>query len=160
MKELIKSNNYTETLKLLDWFVSSIDYKEPISTFPVQEFSQLLIPMDNSEYTLLATKSFRSFNELTLQDLVNIKRLLVQRLEITNHAILLAGLHNILCYAYWLIPNQIRTLVEHKLNQEQMKLWDEGIVFTTLLPVNYFSDNNLHVQENIFHVSLENSVEV
>ena len=160
LKELAKSSNYKEALKLVDLFVTTIDYDQPITTYPISEFSQLVMPLDNSEYTLLATRSIRSFNELTLQYLVNIKRLLVQRLEITNHAILLAGLHNVSYCIYWLIPNQIQTLVQDKLNQEQLELWDEGIVLTTLLPVNFFSDSNLHTQENIFHVSLENSVEV
>lgn len=160
LKELVRGYNHTEALKILECFVSSIDYNKPITTCPIPEFSQLVIPMSNNEYTLLATKSIRSFNELTLQNLVNIKRSLVQTLEVTNHAILLAGLHNISYCVYWLIPNQIRALVEDKLNQEQLKLWDEGIVLTTLLPVNYLSDSNLHTQENIFHMSLENRLEV
>ena len=160
LKELVESSNYKEALKLVNLFVTSIDYSKPIITYPVPEFSQLVIPLDSSEYTLLATKCIRSFNELTLQYLVNIKRSLVQGLEITNHAILLAGLHMMSYCIYWLIPNQIRTLVQDKLNQEQLELWDEGIVSTTILPVNFFSDNNLYTQENIFHVSLETSVEV
>ena len=160
LKELVESSNCKEALKRVNFFVTSINYSELIKMFPIPEFSQLVIPLDSNEYTLLATKSIRSFNELTLQYLVNIKKLLVQGLEITNHAILLAGLRIVSCCIYWLIPNQIRTLVQDKLNQEQLILWDEGIVSTTILPVNFFSDNNHYTHKNNFHVSLETSVEV
>ena len=160
LKELVKNSNYKKALKLLDLFVFSIDYNKPIAACPIPEFSQQLIPLDNSEYTLLATKSIRSFNKLTLQNLVTIKKSLVKRLEVTDHAILLAGLHNISYYIYWLIPNRIKKLVEDKLNKEQLKLWNEGIVLTKILPVNVFLDKNLHAQENSYQISLENSVEV
>ena len=160
LKELAESSKHKEALKLVDLFVNSIDYNKPITACPIPEFSQLVIPLDNSEYTLLATKFVGNFNEPTLQCLISMKRILMLRLEITDHAILLAGLHSISYYIYWLIPNQIRPLVEKKVNQEKLKLWNEGIVLMTLLPVNFFADNDLHTQENIFHVSLEDSVEV
>ena len=159
-EEFVGSSKYKEALKLVDLFVTSIDYSKPIITYPIPEFSQLVIPLDSSEYTLLATKSIRSFNELTLKDLADIKRLLVQRLEITDHAVLLTGLNNKSYCIYWLIPSQIRSLVKDKLNQDQLKLWDKGIVLTMLLPVDFFADKDLHTQESIFQFSLENSVEV
>ena len=160
LKELVKSSNHKEALKCVDQFVSGIDYNKPIAACPIPEFSQLVIPLDSSDYTLLATKSVRSFNELTLKDLANIKRLLIQRLEITKHAILLTGLNNTSYCIYWLIPSQIRPLVKDKLNKDQLKFCDKGIVLTTLLPVDFFANKDLHTQESIFHISLENSVEV
>ena len=160
LKELVRSSNHKETLRHVDQFILNVDYNKPIVACPIPEFSQLVISLDNSDYTLLATKSVRSFNELTLKDLANIKRLLVQRLEITNHAILLTGLNNTSYCIYWLIPSQIRPLVNDKLNKDQLKLWDKGIVLTTLLPVDFFANKDLNTQESIFQISLENSVEV
>ena len=159
LKELVKSSN-KEALKCIDQFVLDVDYNKPIAACPIPEFSQLVIPLDNSDYTLLATKSVKSFNELTLKDLADIKRLLVQRLEITNHAVLLTGLNNTSYCIYWLIPSQIRPLVKDKINQDQLKLWDKGIVLMMLLPVDFFADKDLHMQESIFQFSLENSLEV
>ena len=160
LKELVKSSNHKETLKRVDQFILDVDYSKPIAACPIPEFSQLVIPLDNSDYTLLATKSIRCFNKLTLKDLADIKRLLVQRLEVTYHAVLLTGLNKTSYCVYWLIPSQIRSLVKDKLNQDQLKLWDKGIVLTTLLPVDFFADKDLHMQESIFQFSLENSLEV
>ena len=160
--ELIKNSDYNEAVSLVDQFFSGLDYDRPVATYCIPEFSQLLIPLDNSGYTLLATKPIRNFNKLTLKDLMNIKKMLVQKLEVTDHAVFLVALHHNSCCLYWLIPNKIRKLVEDKLNNKQLELWNEGILLTMLLPINFFS-HNLHVQQNIadiFNVRFKDPSEV
>ena len=162
--ELIKSSDHKEALTLVDQFVSGLDYDKPITTCCIPEFSQLLIPLDNSGYTLLATKFTKVFfNKLTLKDLINFRKILIQRLEVTNHAVLLVAMQHDTCCLYWLIPKRIRKLVEDKLSNKQLELWDEGFVLTMLLPVNFFHTCNLHTQQDVsdvFNINLEDLLEV
>ena len=165
LKQLVIFSNSKEAVKMVDQFLDTLNYSKPITSYPIPEFSQLMIPLGDSQCTLLATKQIRSINELILQDVVNIKRFLIHILEITDHAIQLVAIHSKYCCFYWLIPNQIRTLVEDKLSQIQLELWDEGIVLTTLLPVNFYSDENVLKRNinplfNFCNTNLEDPMEI
>ena len=158
---IIFSDNYV-ALSLIDQFADSLDYNKPVTSYHIPEFSQLVIPLDSSQYTLLATKHTSNIRELKLLHVKNIKLSLVKGLEITDYAIQLAAIHYNSCCFYWLIPNQVRSLVEHKLNQVQLELWDNGIILTALLPVGFFSRENI-LQQSLFNflsVSLEDPMEV
>ena len=165
LKQLVIFSNSKEALKMFDQFLDLLDYNKSITSYPIPEFSQLMIPLCDSQYTLLATKQIRSIDELKLQDAVNIKRFLIHILEITDHAIQLVAIHSKYYCFYWLIPNQIRTLVEDKLSQIQLELWDEGIVLTTLFPVNFYSDENVLQRNmnplfNFCNTNLEDPMEI
>ena len=162
LKELIKSSNHKEALTLVNQFVSSLDDNEPITTYDIPEFSQLLIPLDNSGYTLLATKSINIFDELNFKVLLKIKNILVQMLEVTDHAVLLVAMQYRSSCLYWLIPNKIRKLVEDKLNEKQLELWNEGIILIKLLPINFFSHNfpMHHDVADIFNIKFGDSLKV
>ena len=158
--QLVNLSNKKAALKMVNQFINSLDYSKPITSYPIPGFSQLIIPLENNQYTVLATKhTTRSIRELTLPDLKKIKQSLVNRLEITHHAVQLAAVSDKSCCFYWLIPNQIRSLVEIKLNEVQLELWKEGIILTALFPVSLCLDeNDLHW--NIFNMNLEDPTEV
>ena len=165
IKELIYFNNSIEALKMIDQFVDSVDYSQPIASYHIPEFSQLVIPLDGSHYTLLATKHAKSINEVTLSNLKDIKNSLIKRLDITDYTVQLGAVHSISCCFYWLIPSQIRPLVQDNLKQVQVELWDQGIISTTILPANFYSDINI-LQGNVNHLfnfhnlSIEDPIEV
>ena len=158
--QLVSFSNNKAALKMVNQFVDSLDCSKPIASYPIPGFSQLTIPLENNQYTVLATKhTTRSMRELTLLDLKEIKKSLINRLEITHHAVQLAAVSDIYCCFYWLIPNHIRSLVEVKLNKVQLELWKDGIILTALLPVSlYLDENDLHW--NIFNMNLEDPTEV
>jgi len=124
---------------MLEKFVNSLDYSQPITSYDLPQFSQLQIPWDNYNHTLLATVNIH-FNRLILQDVLNIKKTLIRGLEITDYAIQLAAIHDKSCCIYWFISNQIRPLLEDNLNQPE--LWDKGIILVKLLPINFYSNEN------------------
>ena len=158
--QLVNFSNNKTALKMVNQFVDSLDCSKPIPSYPIPEFSQLIIPLEKDQYTLLATKHTKeSMSELTLLDLKDIKESLISRLEITHHAVQLAAISNKPCCFYWLIPNQIRSLAEVRLNEVKLQLWDKGIILTALLPDSLCLDNNV-LQWNIFDKNLEDPTEV
>ena len=162
LRQLILFSNNKAALNLVDQFVDSLDYSKPVTSYHIPEFSQLVIPLDNSQYTLLATKHSSSIGGLTLLHVKNIKLLLIKGLELTDYAIQLAAINKMSCCFYWLIPNQVRPLVEDKLNQVQLELWSKGIVLTTLLPVDFYSSENVLQQEifNFLNINLGDPMKV
>ena len=160
--QLINFIDNKESLKLVDRFVNSFDYSKQITSYHIPEFSQLVIPLDDSQYTMLATKHIDNINKLILEDVRNIEMLLIKKLEITDYAIQLVAKHSMSSCLYWLVPNQIRPLVEDNLNKGELKLWGEGIVLVTLLPVNFCWDDNISQQNinNLFDVNSEDQIKV
>ena len=125
-------------------FIDTFDDSQPITSYPIPTFSQLIIPLDDSEYTLVATKTVRNCNELVLKDVTDVKEFLKSYWELTNYAIQLAAVDYNYNNIYWMIPKQIRLLIENKLNQGQHESWHKEIFQVVLLPEDFFSTDNYH----------------
>ena len=52
---------------MLSKFNYILDDNAPITSYPIPTFSQLIIPLDDSEYTIIATETVRNSSELTLK---------------------------------------------------------------------------------------------
>ena len=145
------------TLELFCKFIRIIDDNEPIASYPIPTFSQLIIPLDDSEYTIIAIKMFQNCNELILKDVKDVKEVLELCWELTAHAIQLVAIDYSYNFIYWMIPKQARSLVEYKLSQGQHELWQRGIFIAILLPSDHFSANNNNYDQliinNPFNVS-------
>lgn len=162
LKQIIYFSDSKEDLEMID---DSVDYSQPIASYHIPDFSQLVIPLDDSHYTLLATKHAKSINEVTLSNLNDIKKSLVKGLDITDYAMQLGAIHIKSCCFYWLIPSKIRPLVQDNLKQVQEELWDKGIILTTILPANFYSDinisqGNMNNLFNFHNLSIEDPIEV
>ena len=145
LRVLIESSKSKEAIELLNQFDCCIDYDQPIALYNIPEYSQLVIPCkgNKNEFTLLVTIFFKNNNEILLRDLLNIKKAMMLKWELTIHAIHLVAINLELNYFYWMIPKQIQPLIKAKLNQNHHLCVDKGIVMITLLPDNYFCDENL-----------------
>ena len=166
---LIKLANAYEkgiVFELLHKVTDVIDDNEPITSYPIPTFSQLIIPLDDSEYTIVAVKTFRDCSELALKDVVDVKEFLKLHWELTAHALHLAAIdyhHN---YMYWMIPRHVQHLVENRLHQGQLKLWNKGIFKTVLLPNCFYSTNCCFNQQvisdpfNVHNLPLRDSIKV
>ena len=129
---------------------------QPITSYSIPNFSQLIIPLDDSDYTLIAIKMFQDCSELVLQNVKDIKEFLSSHWELTAHAIQLAAIDYQYNFIYWMIPKQVQSLVESKLSEGQYYLWRGGISQAVLLPNNYFSTENDFDQQiinNPFNIS-------
>ena len=139
---ILKSIYEESTLKLFYKFSCMIEENQQIILYPIPSFSQLIIPLDDSEYTIVATKTIKNCNELVLKEIRDIKEFLQSLWELTAHAIQLAAIDYIYNCIYWIFPKQVKTLIENNLNQGQHKLWDRGIFQTVLLPSKFYSSDN------------------
>ena len=160
LKQMANLSGNEEVVRIVEQFSDFLDYSKPVLSCDIPEFSQLVIPLGNCCYTILATKHIKSINKLSLKHLVDIKKLLIKKFEITEYAIQLAAIHIEFCCFYWLIPIQIQLLIEDALNNAQLELWDNGIVLTALLPVNSDGDIVQHSILDIFAFSYVDSEDV
>ena len=155
-----------DSLKLFCKCTNIIDYAEPITSYPIPTFSQLIIPLDDSEYTLMAVKMFQECSGLVLKDVINVKESLTSHWELTAHALHLVAIDYYHNYMYWIIPKQVQHLVENRLNPKEHELWSKGIFQTILISNHYFSGNNGFDQQvtndpfTVYHLSLMDSIKV
>ena len=136
---LIELATAYENLELVCKFIRIIDDTEPITSYPIPTFSQLIIPLDDSEYTIVAVKTFQNCSGLILKDLKDVKELMKSHWKLTAHALQLVAIDYHCNYMYWMIPKQVQDLVKDELNQGKCDLWIKGIVQIILFPNEYFS---------------------
>ena len=161
LKQLVIFSNNKEALKMLDQFVDSLNYSKLVKSYHIPEFSQLSIPLDRSHYALLATVHIKSIGNMILQEVQSIKYSLINKLKITSYAIQLIAVQSKSRCFYWLIPNKLQPPIDDQLNRNQLKLYDEGIVFIKLLSVNLSNEIILQQYDfNSFCVSLDDPHEV
>ena len=123
-------------IKLMNEFDSFIDDSQPVTSYPVPAPSQLMIPLDDSDYTVVATIHSKSLEETTLKQVKDTKRLLVDRWQITEHSMQLIALQAQFGYLYWLIPKTVASLIK---NYDVM-LKDGIMIF--VFPDTFFSDGH------------------
>ena len=163
LTELATAYEKGNVLELLYRFAHTIDHTESITSYPIPTFSQLIIPLDNSEYTIVATEILQNCTEFILRDVINLKEFLTDHWELTAHALHLVAIDYHYNCMYWMISKQVKTLVEDKLSQGQHELQHKGIYMTVVLPNNFFSFINKFDRQMInspFNVSLKDSMEV
>jgi len=114
--ELAKSYENIDLLKQFCKFISVIDESEPITSYPVPTYSQLIVPLDDSEYTIIAIKTFQNCSKLVLKDIKDVQEILISNWELTAHAINLAAIDYSHNFIYWMIPKQVQQLVLDKLS--------------------------------------------
>ena len=154
-----------DVMELFCKFVQIGNDTEPITSYPIPTFSQLIIPLDDSEYTIVAVKMFQNCNELLLKDIKNVKELLTSHWELTAYALHLAAIDYHCNYIYWMIPKQVQFLVEKRLNQERHDLFLKGIFQIALLPDDFYSaanDNQQVINDpfSVYRLPLKDSIKV
>ena len=155
LKDLVTDSGSEDAQQLLNLFDSKIKSycDQPITSFPILSPSQLMIPLDDSEYTLLAVR-FRPPSRggatqgmIILQDVIDIKLLLKRKWRMSNHDIQLVAVHAKLEILYWMIPKCLIEVVESNLISD----WKSGIKMMTVLPAKFRSfDNNSEILQGPF----------
>ena len=136
LRFVVSASENEIAIKKLEEFDSSIQYTQPISSYPLSAPSQLIIPLAASDHTVIATKYVLPGTDTTLEHIKNIKFLLTKIWKITEHSIQLVAVNETLLYLYWLIPKTVASLIEEQnsLDEIQHQLLDEGIVMTSIFP--------------------------
>ena len=155
LKELVVASGIEDAQQLLNLFDSKIDSycSQPITSFPILSPSQLMIPLDDSEYTLLVMKFCLSSRGDTtqgmiiLQDVIDIKLIMKHKWEMNNHeinSIQLVAVHAELKSLYWIIPRCLVAVIKSNLVHD----WKSGIIMMAVLSTNFHSlEDNSEILE-------------
>ena len=140
LHELVVASGSEDAQQLLNLFNTKIDSysNQPITLFPLPPCSQLMIPLSDSEYTLLAIK----FNPprggttqgmILLQDVKKVKLVLERKWKMGSHDIQLVAMHTKLELLYYMIPKRLVEVVESNMVPD----WSSGIIMMAVLPTNF-----------------------
>ena len=143
LKELVKASGSEDAQQLVNLFNSKINsyWIQPITSFPIPPPSQLMIPLDDSEYTLLAMEFCLTSQEdttqctIVLQDVMDIKLTLKCQWQINSRDVCsfqLVAMNTKLKFLYWMIPKRLVEIINSNLVHE----WRSGIIKMTVLPAN------------------------
>lgn len=148
LKLIVESSKNDHAIKLVNEFDLLLDKSKLITEYPIPTPSKFLIPLDGSDYSLVATKSRWRITDATLQEIINTKLLLVHKWEISECSIQLVALHAKFNYLYWLIPKGIAQVIQsQKSNSKvQQELRKEGIIMTVIFPTVLLTDNDDFIQ--------------
>ena len=144
LNELVAASGSEDAQQLLNLFDSKINSysNQPITSFPILSPSQLMIPLDDSEYTLLAMKfcppsqGDSTQGIMMLQDVMDIKLTMKHKWKIgSHHEIQLVAVHTKLATLYWIIPKSLVEVIKSNL----LQVWKSGIIMMAILPVNFHS---------------------
>ena len=130
LRHLILASRSTEGEKSLNRFTSLIDCSE-LLTIPAP--SELIIPLDGSDYTLVATKCDINDQDVTVNQVLDFKKSLLQQWGITEHAIQLVAMHVAHNVLYWMIPESITPLVTCCTGKQHYQLKQSGIISSAVL---------------------------
>ena len=144
LKHLVSVSKSDAAIKLLKEFESSIDYTQPITSYPIATPSQLIIPLAASDYTVVATKYTQYGEDTKLEEVKRIKLVLIKVWQITECSIQLIAVNQSLFCLYWLIPKCLVPLIEEQnlIDATQHELLEEGIIMTTFFPKEIFTADN------------------
>ena len=145
LNDLVVAIGSKDAQELLD----SFDYKinsysdHPITSFPILSPSQLMIPLDDSKYTLLAMKflsssQYSTESVITLKDIMDIKQTMELKWNISSVNIQLVAVHAKLELLYWMIPKCLVKAIEGNLVHH----WQSKIIMVAILPENFHNLEN------------------
>ena len=157
LQHLVLFSQSKSAERILDDFIFSINYTLPITSYPIPSPSQMMIPLDGSDYTLVATQCEFECNSLVLQKVVDVRNVLIEQWQITPHAIQLTAVHEQERLLYWMIPKCVAELISGRTPHIQYELWKNGIVMCTILPVNFSSHDYPESTAKLGPFSLLNS---
>ena len=124
----------SEAIELLDKFNSFLDPFNTVISYPINTFSLSMIPFKDSPYTILAIRCNRELWQCSLQYVFNIRSILVELCEITQHCLQLLATQSDPTIFYWNIPKCVVELVEESLEKYGKYLCSQGIVEVTVYP--------------------------
>ena len=132
LRALIVSSD--EAIQVIDKFDSCLDPLDTIVSFPICMFSLSMIPSEDSPYTLLAIRCDKELWQCSLQYVFNIRSILVELCDITQHCLQLLAIQSDPTIFYWNIPKCVVELIGRGLSQHHEYLYLQGIVEMFVYP--------------------------
>ena len=124
----------SEAIKLLDKFESSLDPFKPVANYPVPCLNSDMIPSDTSTYTILAVRCKVELYESTLQYIYDVKAVMIEKCDITQHCLQLLAVRSDPTILYWTIPKCVVDLINTNVPLHSEYLYSRGILEVLIYP--------------------------
>ena len=124
----------SQAVHLLDEFDSLLDPLSTIVSYPICMFSLSMIPSEDSPYTLLAIRCDKELWQCSLQYVFNIRSILVELCDITQHCLQLLAIQSDPTIFYWNIPKCVVELISINLLEYNEYLLSQGIFEVVAYP--------------------------
>ena len=145
LNKLVAATGNDNAKQLLDQFDCKIDKSKSVTSYPIPTPNQLMIPLDDSEYTILAVKLYNYHKDITLYRVEEVKLLMARSLKVSNHVFQLLAIHSKASYLYWMIPKCVVSFIQHNLKSNHELL--QNALTISILPDGLFAGEN--VQEKL-----------
>lgn len=134
---------------LLKDFDSKLHLNSSIAEYPILPPVSSVIPYNNNSYTILTVKCDNVRLQLSLQQVYDIQSTLIEKCEITEHALqLLAVQSTPLPLLQWMIPKLVVTLIGVKIKCHQEYFATKGITEILIHPnIKHTIDDNVKVEK-------------
>ena len=132
LRALVSSSN--KAVKSLDEFESTIDFLQPITSYPIPCFSADMIPSDASTYTILAVRCKVELYESSLQYVYDVQSVMVEKCDITQHCLQLLAVRSDPTILYWTIPKCVVDLINTNVPIHSEYLYSRGVMEVLVYP--------------------------
>ena len=140
LNELVTASGNNIANQLLHQFDCKIDKSKSVTSYPIPTPNQLMIPLDDSEYTILAVKSY-NYQNITLYQVEEIKLLMTKSLKVSEHVFQLLAIHSKANYLYWMIPKCVVSFIRCNLKSNHELL--QNALTISFLPDGLFGGENI-----------------
>ena len=124
----------SEATKLLDKFKSNLDPCKQIACYPIPCLSSDMIPSDTSTYTILAVRCDKELYRCTLQYVIDVQSVIIEKCDITQHCLQLLAVRSDPTILYWTIPKCVVDLINTNVPLHSEYIYSRGILEVIVYP--------------------------
>ena len=146
-------------VSLLNEFDSRLHLHSSIAKYPISPPISSMIPYNNNSYTILTLKCNEKL-QLSLQLVYDMQSVMIEKCEITEHALQLLAVQSSPLILQWMIPKHIITVINVNMRQHHQHFVTKGITEILIHPIiKYcFDDNVKELIETTEVISLTASI--
>ena len=127
-------NYRSKATKLLDKFKSNLDPLKPVACYPIPYLSSDMIPSDTSTYTILAVRCDKELYRCTLQYVIDVQSVMMEKCYITQHCLQLLAVRSDPTILYWTIPKCVVDLINANVPVHSEYLYSREILEVLVYP--------------------------
>ena len=130
-------------VSLLNEFDSRLHLNSSIAEYPISLPITSMIPYNNNSYTILTLKCNEKL-QLSLQLVYDMQSVMIEKCEITEHALQLLAVQSSPLILQWMIPKQIITVINVNMRRHHQYFVTKGITEILIHPIiKYCCDGNV-----------------
>ena len=132
LRRIVEFNSVAANI--LDNFDSRLDLFLSVTLYPIPSLSYNMLPTDTSTHTILAIRCEQELYNCTLKYVYDIRSLIMETCEITQHCFQLLAIRSDPTMLYWTIPKCVVELISNMVPQHAELLYSSGILEVMIYP--------------------------